>query len=79
MGHGSAIRALNGVQLGRHVVEPGPPGPSRACFEKKIPAAAARGMPPRRARVESGAETWCGVVPCGHLPDPYLRLCWIES
>ena len=35
MGHGSAIRALDGVQLGRHVVEPGPLGPFRARRSKK--------------------------------------------
>ena len=35
MGHGSAIRALDGVQLGRHVVEPGPLGPFRVRCSKK--------------------------------------------
>lgn len=78
MGHGSTIRASDGVQLGRHVVEPGPLGASRAPREKKDVTRRARGVPPRRARVESGAETWCGVVLCGHLPDPYLRLCWFD-
>ena len=35
MGHGSTIRAPDGVQLGRHVVEPGPLGASPRGWTKK--------------------------------------------